>query len=47
MPGRDFQVSEGDWTAMIGTADELADAGHRRFPGRCRTLARAGHRCGG
>ncbi|MDR3661260.1 MAG: NAD-binding protein [Mycobacterium sp.] len=26
-PGRDFQVHEGDWTAMIGTADELADAG--------------------
>ena len=26
-PGRDYQVSEGDWTAMIGTADELADQG--------------------
>jgi Trk K+ transport system NAD-binding subunit len=23
-PGRDFRVHEGDWTAMIGTADELA-----------------------
>lgn len=26
-PGRDFEVHTGDWTAMIGTADELADAG--------------------
>lgn len=26
-PGRDFGVHAGDWTAMIGTADELADAG--------------------
>ena len=25
-PGRDFVVHEGDWTAMIGTADELAEA---------------------
>ncbi len=23
-PGRDFRVHEGDWTAMIGTSDELA-----------------------
>ncbi|HEV7852369.1 MAG TPA: NAD-binding protein [Mycobacterium sp.] len=23
-PGRDFRVQEGDWTAMIGTAEELA-----------------------
>jgi voltage-gated potassium channel Kch len=26
-PGRDLQVREGDWTAMIGTADELAAQG--------------------
>jgi Trk K+ transport system NAD-binding subunit len=26
-PGRDFAVREGDWTAMIGTADELAAQG--------------------
>jgi Trk K+ transport system NAD-binding subunit len=26
-PGRDFRVSKGDWTAMIGTADELAAQG--------------------
>ncbi|BBX86200.1 NAD-binding protein [Mycolicibacterium aubagnense] len=26
-PGRDFEVRVGDWTAMIGTADELAEAG--------------------
>jgi Trk K+ transport system NAD-binding subunit len=26
-PGRDFRVREGDWTAMIGTADELVDQG--------------------
>jgi Trk K+ transport system NAD-binding subunit len=26
-PGRDYQVREGDWTAMIGTADELAEEG--------------------
>jgi Trk K+ transport system NAD-binding subunit len=26
-PGRDFRVREGDWTAMIGTADELAAQG--------------------
>jgi voltage-gated potassium channel Kch len=26
-PGRDFQVREGDWTAMIGTADELVEQG--------------------
>jgi Trk K+ transport system NAD-binding subunit len=26
-PGRDFPVREGDWTAMIGTADELAAQG--------------------
>ena len=26
-PGRDFHVREGDWTAMIGTADELAEQG--------------------
>jgi Trk K+ transport system NAD-binding subunit len=26
-PGRDFEVRAGDWTAMIGTADELAEAG--------------------
>lgn len=26
-PGRDFAVRTGDWTAMIGTADELAEAG--------------------
>jgi Trk K+ transport system NAD-binding subunit len=28
-PGRDFTVHEGDWTAMIGTADELAEQGIR------------------
>jgi Trk K+ transport system NAD-binding subunit len=26
-PGRDFPVREGDWTAMIGTADQLAAEG--------------------
>lgn len=26
-PGRDFSVRQGDWTAMIGTADELATQG--------------------
>ncbi|OBK74923.1 TrkA family potassium uptake protein [Mycobacterium sp. 1274761.0] len=26
-PGRDFAVNEGDWTAMIGTAEELAAQG--------------------
>jgi len=26
-PGRDFPVRQGDWTAMIGTADELAAQG--------------------
>ena len=26
-PGRDLRVREGDWTAMIGTADELAAQG--------------------
>ena len=26
-PGRDLRVHEGDWTAMIGTADELAAQG--------------------
>jgi len=26
-PGRDYQVNAGDWTSMIGTADELADQG--------------------
>ena len=26
-PGRDFRVHEGDWTAMIGTAEELAAQG--------------------
>jgi Trk K+ transport system NAD-binding subunit len=26
-PGRDVRVNEGDWTAMIGTADELAAQG--------------------
>ncbi|PND55812.1 potassium transporter TrkA [Mycobacterium sp. ENV421] len=26
-PGRDIQVRAGDWTAMIGTVDELADRG--------------------
>ncbi len=26
-PGRDLIVHEGDWMAMIGTADELADEG--------------------
>jgi Trk K+ transport system NAD-binding subunit len=26
-PGRDFRVREGDWTAMIGTADELTAQG--------------------
>jgi Trk K+ transport system NAD-binding subunit len=26
-PGRDFRVREGDWTAMIGTADELVEQG--------------------
>ncbi|MUL48898.1 potassium transporter TrkA [Mycobacterium sp. CBMA293] len=26
-PGRDFEVRSGDWTAMVGTADELASAG--------------------
>ncbi len=26
-PGRDFSVRQGDWTAMIGTADELAAEG--------------------
>jgi Trk K+ transport system NAD-binding subunit len=26
-PGRDFRVREGDWTAMIGTAEELVDQG--------------------
>ncbi|WP_396927426.1 NAD-binding protein [Mycolicibacterium sp.] len=26
-PGRDMQVRTGDWTAMIGTADELAEQG--------------------
>ncbi len=26
-PGRDFSVRRGDWTAMIGTADELATQG--------------------
>jgi Trk K+ transport system NAD-binding subunit len=28
-PGRDFTVQAGDWTAMIGTADELAEQGIR------------------
>jgi len=28
-PGRDFPVRAGDWTAMTGTADELADRGIR------------------
>jgi Trk K+ transport system NAD-binding subunit len=26
-PGRDFRVREGDWTAMIGTPDELVEQG--------------------
>jgi Trk K+ transport system NAD-binding subunit len=26
-PGRDYHVNAGDWTSMIGTADELADRG--------------------
>ena len=26
-PGRDYHVNAGDWTSMIGTADELADQG--------------------
>jgi voltage-gated potassium channel Kch len=26
-PGRDFHVHKGDWTAMIGTAEELVDQG--------------------
>ena len=26
-PGRDYRVRAGDWTAMIGTADELAEQG--------------------
>jgi Trk K+ transport system NAD-binding subunit len=26
-PGRDYRVKAGDWTAMIGTADELAEQG--------------------
>jgi voltage-gated potassium channel Kch len=26
-PGRDYQVNVGDWTSMIGTADELAEQG--------------------
>ena len=26
-PGRDLRVRQGDWTAMIGTADELAAQG--------------------
>src|SRR5262245_6152712 len=26
-PGRDYRVNAGDWTSMIGTADELADQG--------------------
>jgi voltage-gated potassium channel Kch len=26
-PGRDYRVSAGDWTAMIGTAEELAEQG--------------------
>src|SRR5882672_4844693 len=26
-PGRDFRVREGDWTAMIGTAEELVEQG--------------------
>lgn len=26
-PGRDYQVREGDWTAVIGTAEELAQQG--------------------
>lgn len=28
-PGRDYVVSAGDWTAMIGTADEAASCGFR------------------
>src|SRR5882757_6126333 len=28
-PGRDLRVREGDWTAMIGTADELVEQGIR------------------
>jgi Trk K+ transport system NAD-binding subunit len=28
-PGRDLHVREGDWTAMIGTADELVEQGIR------------------
>ncbi len=28
-PGRDYRIREGDWTAMIGTADELVEQGIR------------------
>ena len=39
-PGRDLRVHEGDWTAMIGTADELAA---RASPLRSPFLERRGH----
>jgi len=38
-PGRDLQVTAGDWTAMIGTADELAARGFR-LPRRTATRTR-------
>ena len=40
VPGRDLRVRAGDWTAMIGTADELRRAGHRRRASRSRTTRR-------
>lgn len=44
-PGRDLRVHAGDWTAMIGTADELAGRGIKApgRPGR----GPAGPNCGG
>jgi Trk K+ transport system NAD-binding subunit len=38
-PGRDQRVSAGDWTMMIGTADELAAQGIR-IPGSSRSRSR-------
>ena len=45
-PGRDMQVREGDWTAMIGTADELTAQGIA-VPDRWPRLEYDGPRCGG
>src|ERR1700740_2136085 len=44
-PGRDLQVHRGDWTAMIGTADELAARGIKIAPPAAAAAASARRRC--